>query len=107
MAWRKIKDLAVATGSYTDSQGQQKNRYTNVGSILKNDDGNSMILLHRHFNPAGVPFKDGTDQIIISMFDPKEPGAAGNTTQQRAPAPARTQAQAPAGGGDVDDDIPF
>jgi single-stranded DNA-binding protein len=103
MPWQKIKDLAVVVGSYTDSSGQTKNRYQNVGSILKDQaNGNSMILLSRAFNPAGVPFRaDKPDQIILSMFDPREEGQ----TQQRAPA--RTQSQAPAQNPDADDDIPF
>lgn len=69
---RKIKDLAVKTGSYTNNAGETKGRYENVGSILQMDDGSKMILLKRSFNPAGVPFKEGSDQIIVSLFDPKE-----------------------------------
>lgn len=68
---KKIKDLAVKTGSYTDRQGNEKHRWMNVGSVLKLDEG-SVILLNRSFNPAGVPFKDGSDVVMISMFDPKD-----------------------------------
>lgn len=95
---QKIKDLAVKTGSYTDRLGQTKGRYENVGSILQMDDGSKMLLLKRSFNPAGVPFKEGSDQIIISMFDPKE--RDGGAT---VPAPAAAARPAV----DFDDSIPF
>lgn len=75
MAWRKTKDLAVTVGKYT-KDGQEKNRYANVGYILEDDTGAKMIMLNRHFNPAGVPFKDGSDSIIVSQFDVKEKDAA-------------------------------
>lgn len=92
---RKIKDLAVKTGSYTNHNGETKGRYENVGSILQMDDGSKMMLLKRSFNPAGVPFKEGSDQIIISLFDPKDKDAA---PVAAAPAPAKV---------DFDSDIPF
>lgn len=97
---QKIKDLAVKTGSYTDRSGQTKGRYENVGSILQMDDGSKMMLLKRSFNPAGCPFKEGSDQIIISMFDPKDRdgGAHGH---QAAPTAAASPDV------DFDSDIPF
>lgn len=72
MAAKKVYDLAIKVSSYTDNQGKEKGRYENVGSVLEMDDGGKMILLKRSFNPAGVPFKDGSDQIVISMFVPKD-----------------------------------
>lgn len=83
MAWRKTKDLAVTVGKYT-KDGQEKNRYANVGYILEDDTGAKMIMLNRHFNPAGVPHKDGSDSIIVNQFDVREKDAAVPT----APAPA-------------------
>jgi hypothetical protein len=75
MAFRKTKDLAVATGKYM-KDGQEKNRYTNVGYILEDESGAKMICLNRHFNPAGVPFKEGSESIILSQFEVKSDGAA-------------------------------
>lgn len=72
MAAKKLYDLAVKTGSYTDREGKEKGRWQNVGSVLQMDDGGKVILLSRWFNPAGVPFKDGSDQIMVSMFEPKD-----------------------------------
>ena len=51
-----------------------------------------MLMLNRHFNPAGVPFKDGSDTIIISQFDVREKDAAVPVTA------------APAG---ADQEVPF
>lgn len=73
---RKLFDLAVKTGSYVAQSGETKNRYENVGSVLRMDDGSQMMLLKRSFNPAGVPFKDGSDQIAVSMFEPKDKESA-------------------------------
>lgn len=100
MAAKKVKDLAVKTGSYTVN-GETKNRYKNVGSLMKTDDGNFFILLDTTFNPAGVPNPDARDNVLISVFDLRE--ADGQRPQQAA-APAQRQAPA----ADVrDDDVPF
>lgn len=96
MAFRKVKDLAVKVSSYTDRNGQEKGRWKNVGAVLKNEKGETMIMLDRSFNPAGVPFKDGSDQIAISVFDLRD------DDRQAAPAPAPAPAPSAA-----DDDIPF
>jgi hypothetical protein len=107
MATKKLYDLAVKTGTYNDRNGDTKGRYENVGSILQMDDGSKLILLKRSFNPAGVPFKEGSDQIIVSMFEPKDQAGAASGGGS-APA-ARAPASVPAGGGiaDMGDDIPF
>jgi hypothetical protein len=93
MGFKKVKDLAVVTGQYEKS-GETKKRYENVGSVMKGDDGNSFILLKRSFNPAGVPFKEGGDQIIIGIFDLKESDGQA-PVQQQAPTAVQT------------DEIPF
>lgn len=69
---KKLYDLAVATGKYTNKSGEEKSNWENVGVIMQKDDGNKMILLKRTFNPAGVPNPDDRDNIILSMFAPKE-----------------------------------
>ncbi len=84
MGARKLYDLAVKTGTYTDRSGQDKGRWKNIGSVLQMDDGGKVILIDRSFNPAGVPFRDGSDQIMVSMFEPKEAGAASSSDYARA-----------------------
>lgn len=72
---KKTHDLAVVTGTY-QKDGQTKKRYQTVGVVLEGDSG-PMILLDRHFSPAGIDGKDG--RIIISMFparDGQRPGPA-------------------------------
>ncbi len=71
MGFKKTHDLAVKVGTY-DKDGETKGRYENVGMIMKDEDGKSMILLKRTFSPAGVPNPDGKDSIIISRFEVKE-----------------------------------
>jgi len=67
---KKIADLAVKTGSY-QKDGETKNRYENIGSIMENENGKFMIM-NRTFNPAGVPNPDNKGSIIVSIFDVKE-----------------------------------
>lgn len=71
---KKIYDLAVKTGEY-QSNGETKSRWLTVGSCMENDDGAMFLFLNKAFNPAGVPSKDGSDSILVSMFAPKDRGA--------------------------------
>lgn len=68
---KKLYDLAVKTGTY-EKDGETKNRYENVGSVMEKDDGGRFILLNRTFNPAGVPNPQDKSSIIVSMFDVKQ-----------------------------------
>lgn len=97
MATKKLYDLAVKTGSYTNGQGEEKGRYQNVGAVMQKDDGGKFIMLAKWFNPAGVVDAKGGESILLSMFPPKD----GNG-QAPAPAPARRAAPV-----DEDKDIPF
>ena len=98
MPAKKIRDLAVKTGSYTDRDGNTKGRYKNVGSLMESDDGSKFILLDTTFNPAGVPNPDNRDNVLISIFELKDGDG------QRQSAPAQRQSPAPT----VDEDsIPF
>ena len=91
MASTLLYDLAVKTGEYTDRDGQTKGRYENIGKVMRNDNGQFM-LLKRTFNPAGVS-ADG-DMLMVSMFEPKP--REGRSDQARQAPPA-----------DIDDDLPF
>jgi len=72
-----VKELAVVTSSYVDQRdGVERSRFENIGVMMEDEKGNPFILMNRHFNPAGVPFKPGSDKIIISCFDPKPKEAA-------------------------------
>lgn len=96
MAITKKYDLAVKTGSYQDNQGQTKNRYQNIGSVMQGDNG-PFLLLDPLINLAAVPREPGKDRIIVSCFEPKVEG-------QQAPAPRAQQRPQPV----MDDDlVPF
>ena len=73
---KKLYDLAVKTGTY-EKDGETKNRYENVGSVMEKDDGGRFILLNRTFNPAGVPNPENRSNVILSMFknEPKKESA--------------------------------
>ncbi len=86
---KKTHDLAVKVGEY-EKDGQTKNRYVNIGMILEKDDGGRFMLLNRSFNPAGVPFKEGSETIMVSMFST----TSGKENNEEKPAPS-------------DGDIPF
>lgn len=93
----KLFDLAVKTGTYNDKDGNEKGRYENVGSMWKGDNGEYLVL-KRTFNPAGVPVKEGSDSIFISMFAPRDDNQAQQKPQQRKPKSDFS---------DMDDSAPF
>lgn len=90
---KKIYDLVVKVGSY-EKNGETKGRYINVGSVMESDD-NKFILLHRTFNPAGVPNPENKDSIILSMFKIRDKNEKPSSNTQGGGSPF------------FDDDIPF
>lgn len=81
MATTKIYDLAVVTGEYQGRDGIKK-RWKNVGAVMQKEDGGKFIMLDRTFNPAGVPFKEGGESILLSMFEPKDKQQAQQRVQE-------------------------
>ena len=92
----KKYDLVVKTGSYTNGQGEQKNRYENIGSVMQGDNG-PFLIMKRTFNPAGIANPDNKDSIIVSCFEPNN----NQQGQQQQAAP-----QQAAGFDSFEDDIP-
>lgn len=39
-----LKELSVITGTYKNSQGQEKNRYTRIGSIIDTKNGEMLKI---------------------------------------------------------------
>lgn len=117
MPSKVLKELAVAVSSYEDrNTGQTKSRYENIGVLMQSEnergERNTFIMLKRTFNPAGVPFKPGSDKILISLFDPRDnsQGGDGNQSQQSDSRERGSQSGAAAGGHgrtEYDDEIPF
>lgn len=96
MATTHVYDLAVKTGEYEQS-GQTKSRYENVGKVLRNDNGQFM-LLKKTFNPAGVD--SNGDMIMVSMFEPRQRDGQRQQGGGNYDAP-------PASNRDLEDDIPW
>lgn len=94
----KIADLVVATGTYTSQNGEVKNRYENIGALMKNDQGKKYILLKKTFNPAGVPNNSDRGSILISIFDIQTTASQLSTPIVNAYAQQKQQ---------FDDDMPF
>ena len=117
---QKLRDIAVKTGEYQDRQsGQTKGRWQNVGALMKNDDGSEFIILHRWFNPAGLPNPENRDSVVMSCFKPNRQQGNGQTSansgyqQPPNPRPPQNQQQQPYGAPDpsqydtFNDEIPF
>lgn len=104
----KIKDLSVKVRSYKNASGEEKHVYKTIGAIFENKDGGKFMMLDRSFNPAGVPFKEGSDMIMVGMYDVKDAGGA-ETTGQAAPMapPKKPAASSPAPDFDDFENIPF
>lgn len=89
---KKLYDVSVKTGSYTNNQGETKNRYENIGVMMEGDNG-PYLMLKRTFNPAGVPGNAERDNIIVSLFKPQDGNTGGGGGAKQSALP--------------DDDIPF
>ena len=108
MATRKKYDLAVKVSSYTDSTGQQKNRYQNIGAVMEKDDGGKFLMLAKWFNHAGVVDERGGESILVSMFGPRQQNKQSPSPSYAPdPAPSTNPAGQSMGQNPEDDDIPF
>ncbi len=99
------KRLVIKTGEYTNSAGEKKGRYVRLGTILRKDD-NEFVLIDPTVNLAGSLMlqnimnrqngKDIRDNLMVSIFDDDD-----------APAKSNGSESAPAKDEDFEDDIPF
>ena len=65
------KELRVVTGSYVDKNGEKKNTYMTIG-MIENGPYGEYGRIYRSFNPAGIPFKEGSNSIIFYLVDPQK-----------------------------------
>lgn len=91
---KRVKDLAVVVGTY-EANGDEKRRYMNCGCVMENDDGGQFLMLNRFINYALLPRKQGSDAILVSIFDLKGREDGGGNS------PAKSFDN------DLDDDMPF
>lgn len=101
MAAKRVNKIAVVTGEYQKDGETKKSRET-VGYEMEDEGGRRFIRLKRSFNPAGVPFREGDDTIILGIWpiddaNTTQPPQRGSQTRQEDP-PQRTAG---------DDQIPF
>ena len=83
---KKLYELAVRSGSYTDKDGNEKSSWLNIGSVWKNNDDNQFMLLRATFNPAAIERKNGSDSITVAMFEPREQRNSNNNTEETTTA---------------------
>ena len=82
------KEVSCIVGQYTNAQGQNKNRYQRIGSIIETKNGEMLKL-------DVVPLKEGGWDGWAYLNDPK-PKDEGQPRQQRGSQFS-----------DMDDSIPF
>ena len=107
----KIKDLATVVGTY-EKNGETRKRYLTVGALMSSSDGGQFILLDPLVNFGAIPRKEGSDRVLISMFDVKEKSVHGDEQYQHQTghnaAKANGYVNDPAKQGPLDDgQIPF
>lgn len=100
MATKKY-DVAVKTGTYM-KDGQEKSRFENVGAVWAGDNGHYLVM-KRTFNPAGVPFKEGSDSIFLSLFEPRDEQQQGQAQQRGQQSRPQQQSR----DSFQDSDVPF
>ena len=87
-----INEISVITGTYTNAQGQQKNRYQRIGSIIDTKNGPMLKI-------DVIPLKEGGWDGWAYINEPRERDDQPQGQQQR---------RAPQGSGfdDMNDDLP-
>ena len=91
---KKVFDAAVSTGTYTDSQGQEKKRWVNVGAVFEHDGGGMSLKLETV--PVGKEWS-GWISFFVKEREYQQPKEASKANAY--------QPQADASGGF--DEVPF
>ena len=95
----KIKDAAVVTSKFS-SNGTEKSRWKNVGALYQKDDGSMFLRLDAFFNFSALPRNDGSDSVIIGLFEPKKRDDNNNNSNSNSDSFGFSS-------GNNDSDIPF
>ena len=88
MGMKPYRRAVAVTGSYTDRQGNEKKRYTNVGTLFQYDDGGFALKLD------SIPVGDGWNGFV-SFYEIEARGDQSGGRQSREADPS------------FDDPIPF
>ncbi len=70
MGFKRTKELKVKHGTY-QKDGETKNNYKTIGSLMEDEDGKKFILLDPIVNLAAFKRDEGRDSVMVSLFDPK------------------------------------
>jgi hypothetical protein len=84
-------DICVSSGSYTDKQGQQKNRWEKIGAWFQDDQGR--ISINVSMIPLIPPKKDGGIGFWANLFTQQNNGQGQQQQPQGQPAPQPQQQQ--------------
>jgi single-stranded DNA-binding protein len=99
MPTRVTKEIVAITGKYTDTKGQEKNRYTKIGVLMEKDNGSLMIKMET------IPLNwDGFAYLNDPRENKGDQGGGSASPQQRQP---QQQSRPQSNFDDLDDDIPF
>lgn len=82
MATKKY-DIVAKVGTYMKN-GEEKNKYQNVGAVLEGQNG-PFIVMNRTFNPAGVPCDPGKESVILSLFGQRLEGNGPSHNEEDVP----------------------
>lgn len=91
------KRAVAVTGSYTDRQGNEKKRYTPVGTLFQYDDGGFALKLD------SIPVGDGWNGFI-SFYDLEDRKQNDDANPRRESSREQPREKFSA---DLDDEIPF
>ena len=84
-----INEITVITGTYNNAQGQQKNRYQRIGSIIETKNGPMLKI-------DVIPLKEGGWDGWAYINEPRE----------REDQPKQRRAPQGSGFDDMNDDLP-
>jgi len=92
----KVYDVCASTGSYIGQDGQEKQRWINIGAVFKNDEGRVSIKLD------SIPVRTNEKgELWLSCFVPKP------RNQQQPVQGVRDKPAEKKDDGFQDKDIPF
>ena len=98
---KPYKRAVAVTGSYTDSNGDEKKRYTNIGTLFQYDDGGLSLKLD------SIPVGDGWNGFV-SFYDIEEKR---DSNRSGGSSSSRGREDGFSGGrgavDDFSDDVPF
>ena len=80
---RKAYDLCVKVRSYTDKNGNNKNSYKRIGSLMMNDRNEPFILLDPYYNYAEFPRNADSENLTVSMFKSDKENQSSQPQQQQ------------------------